>query len=351
MDPYLYYWFILIAVMITVYIVVGGTHLGYGLWYLFAPHGERDCYLNAANPHIIGSELWIIMAGSALYLLFPSVYKIVVVGFYPVIMLLVIIMFFRFIVTMLRNVSSRILWQSFWDVSISLSALIPMFLKGLIVGYILKGIPLYNVGRFNVNMLGYLNHYTIATGFLLVFANATMSCSVIAGNSDGIAQINARKWAFYSSLIVCFIFSDLSIWSLVVSPYISENITNNPYFFTVPGIVFIATVSLPFLIGKRRYLAAYVVSVLVVLGFSSIFFISIYPHLKIIFFANEASELYTLLDNQDTSSIASALGKKLLFVYIGLIALTVVIQIYIFRYYRQRVHCPIPYDKEDDNLF
>ena len=351
MEPYIYYWFILIAVMITVYIVVGGTHLGYGLWYLFAPHRERDCYLNAVSPHIIGSELWILMAGSALYIMFSSVYRIVVVGFYPVVILLVIFMVFRFIVMTLRNVSSIILWQSFWDVSIALSTLIPMFLKGLIVGYILKGIPLYSVGRFNVNLLGYLDHYTIVTGFLAVFASATMSCSVIARNSDGIAQINARKWAFYSSLMVCVLFFDLSIWSLIVSPYISANIRSNPYLFAVPGGVFIAAVSLPFLIGKRRYLSAYVISVLVVIGLSILFFISIYPHLKTIFFENATSDLDTLLGVHDTGNTAIDLEKKLLPVYIGLMALTTVIQISIVRHYRQRAHCPLPYDKDDDNLF
>jgi cytochrome bd-type quinol oxidase subunit 2 len=349
MELFLFPWFLIIGIMVTVYIVAGGTHLGYGMWYLFAPHITRDCYLRALKPHINGSELWLLMAGSALYIVFPRVYRVVVVGFYPIVFLLVAFMIFRIIALSLRNLSAIVHWQSLWDVGIGLSSSAPMFLKGLIVGYILKGIPLYETGQFNVNLLGYINHYTIVTGLLTMFVSATMGSAAIAGNSTGIAQINARKWGFYSSLITCVLFVDLSIWSLIVSPYVSSNIRENPALFLIPGLVFAAAVSLPFLIAGRKYVLTYTVSVFVMAGITTVFFVSIFPHLKTIFYDSQEAALTAESYNR-LHSFAEIHPVLILSVYLFLMAATALAQFYIFRALWRPSNCPLPYDDEDDTL-
>ena len=340
MDSWIYAWFFVLGIMLTIFVIVGGTRLGFGLWYLFAPSLERDYILKALKPLVDGSEIWLVLAGSSLYFLFPWIYNVVLSGFYPIIIVIAIALLIRIIALFLRNLVAVQLWHSFWDVFISLCTITPMFLSGIITGYILKGVPLYSVGRFNVNIMGYLSHYTIVSGLLVSCGTALMSCTAIAWNSDGITRISSRKWAFYSSLILCVLMFDLSVWSLKISPYISANIRSHPHLYAVPVTTFIAEIAIPFLLHKQRFKFSYFLSVAVMTGLALIFFLSIYPHLKTIFFESRpvfSVKFETMME----------LRRKMLPVFIVFMAATAVLQILIFRIYRQFVHCPLPYDEED----
>ncbi|MBN1294730.1 MAG: cytochrome d ubiquinol oxidase subunit II [Candidatus Latescibacteria bacterium] len=343
MGLWLIVWFFVLGIMVTAYVIVGGTRLGFGLWYLFAPSFEREYILKALKPHIDGSELWIVLAGSSLYILFPWIYNVVFSGFYPIISVIAAVLGFRIVALLVRNILRFSLWRSFWDVLISLCSLIPIFLIGIITGYILKGVPLYSVGRFNINILGYISHYTIVTGLMILFGSAILSCTAIAWNSDGITRIRSRKWAFYSSLILCVLMVDLTIWSLNISPYISANIRANPYLFVIPATTFITAIEIPVLLYKQRFMFSYVLTVVVMTGLALLFFVSIYPHLKTIFFESRPNlpvKFEAMME----------LRKKMLPVYIVFMAAVIALQILIFRTYRQHVHCPLPHDEEDYSL-
>ncbi len=351
MNSHLFIWFVVIGIFMTLYTITGGMRLGFGLWYIFSQHDERECILRALRPHIDGSELWVLTAGGALFFLFPRIFFVVVSGFYPVISIIAILLFFRIIALALRNRIELRVWESFWDVCISVSTFIPVFLMGVIVGYILNGIPMYSQGRLNVNLMGYLSHYTIFSGLLMLFVTATLSCSLVAWKSDGIIRFSSRKWAFYSSLLVCVLFIDLSIWSLIVSPYISDTIRTHPYLYILPGCAFLATLTIPFLLAKRRFRLSLVMSIVAIAGLSGIFFVSIAPHLRTIFF-----EYWTpgalnrrIPQGSKAQTLISYRQKLLPYVVFVMVALGA-FQLIIAHRFQRHVHCPLPFDEDDDSL-
>ncbi len=352
MQQTVYIWFSMVAVMMTMFLVTGGTRLGFGMWYLFVPKDERKYLIQAIHPQIDGSALWVVLTASALYLLFPRIYRALFAGFYPVIAVIFIILVLRMIALSLRRKFDMWHFGSLWDVLISLGNLLPLFMLGLIAGYILKGVPLYGEGRFNVNVLGYISHYTIVSGLIIACASAALSYTAIAWNSDGRIRGHARKWAFYSGLLIIVLVFDLSLWSLLVSPYVSESIKATPVFFMIPATTFAGAVLFPVLIWKRSYKDAYLVAAFVMVGLSVVFFLSIFPHLRVIFQRTNTAPT-GLIRGANSEFFQEILSqrRKLLPVYLFLMAATVFLQVRMLRLYRRFAHCPLPHDESDEELF
>src|ERR1044072_6760377 len=84
-------WFILVALMLTAYVVLDGFDLGAGIINLYVArnHEERRLVLRAIGPVWDGNEVWLLAAGGALYFAFPLLYASSFSGFYlPLIMVL-----------------------------------------------------------------------------------------------------------------------------------------------------------------------------------------------------------------------------------------------------------------------
>ena len=77
-------WFVLIALMVTAYVVLDGFDLGAGVLNLFVAkdHAERRMIQRAIGPVWDGNEVWLLAAGGALYCAFPLLYASSFSGFY-----------------------------------------------------------------------------------------------------------------------------------------------------------------------------------------------------------------------------------------------------------------------------
>ena len=77
-------WFILIAFMLTMYVLLDGFDLGAGVIHLFAAKNnvERRMILQAIGPVWDGNEVWLIAAGGTLFFTFPVLYASSFSGFY-----------------------------------------------------------------------------------------------------------------------------------------------------------------------------------------------------------------------------------------------------------------------------
>ena len=69
-------WFCVVALLLAVYAILDGFDLGAGIIHLFVARteSERRSMLNAAGPFWDGHEIWLLLAGGALYYAFPAVY-------------------------------------------------------------------------------------------------------------------------------------------------------------------------------------------------------------------------------------------------------------------------------------
>src|SRR5207248_4875773 len=77
-------WFILVAFMLTMYVLLDGFDLGSGIIHLLAARTdeERRLILRAIGPVWDGNEVWLIAAGGTLFFSFPLLYASSFSGFY-----------------------------------------------------------------------------------------------------------------------------------------------------------------------------------------------------------------------------------------------------------------------------
>ncbi len=88
-------WFMIVAVMVAIYVLLDGFDLGAGAVHLFIARTdeERRTVIRAIGPVWDGNEVWLLAAGGTLYFAFPLLYASSFSGFYlPLMMVLWLLM-------------------------------------------------------------------------------------------------------------------------------------------------------------------------------------------------------------------------------------------------------------------
>src|SRR5438477_5812177 len=110
-------WFVLVALMITAYVVLDGFDLGAGVLQLLIAdtEEERRTILRAIGPVWDGNEVWLIAAGGTLFFAFPLLYAASFSGFYLPLFMVLWLLMIRGIAIELRSHFEHPIWASFWD--------------------------------------------------------------------------------------------------------------------------------------------------------------------------------------------------------------------------------------------
>jgi len=109
-------WFIIVAVMLTVYVVLDGFDIGAGIIYLVAAKKdqERRAVLKAIGPVWDGNEVWLLAAGGTLYFAFPQLYASSFSGFYLPLMMVLWLLMLRAIGIEFRLHVPAPVWKDFF---------------------------------------------------------------------------------------------------------------------------------------------------------------------------------------------------------------------------------------------
>ena len=240
-------WFIIVAFMLTMYVVFDGFDLGAGIIHLFAAKNEteRRTILNAIGPVWDGNEVWLIAAAGSLYLAFPRLYAASFSGFYLPLMLLLWLLILRALGIEFRHQVQNPLWKSFWDVIFSFASILLSVFFGAALGNVVRGVPLNREGTFFeplwttftvVPEAGVLDWFTVAFGLVSFFTLATHGANFIALKTEGELQSRARfiagKTWWGSTVGSILVFA--STW--FIRPQIWENYANHLWGFVFPAV-------------------------------------------------------------------------------------------------------------------
>src|SRR5713101_3941568 len=90
-------WFLLVAIMITAYVVLDGFDLGAGVLHLLIAKTdqERRTILRSIGPVWDGNEVWLLAGGGTLYFAFPLLYASAFSGFYLALMIVLWLLIMR----------------------------------------------------------------------------------------------------------------------------------------------------------------------------------------------------------------------------------------------------------------
>jgi cytochrome d ubiquinol oxidase subunit II len=241
-------WFILVAFMLTAYVVLDGFDIGAGIVHHLVgkTSGERKLVISAIGPMWDGNEVWLLSAGGTLYFAFPVLYASSFSGFYLPLIMVLWLLILRAIGIELRHHIEHPMWHSAWDFVFSLASILLAIFFGAALGNVIRGVPLNAEGYFFEPLWtnfrvgtnnGVLDWYTVLCGVVALVALAIHGANYIAMKTEGEVNTRARK----ISRVIWFALVALTILSLIATIYVKPEVLNNyktnPLGFIFPLLV------------------------------------------------------------------------------------------------------------------
>jgi cytochrome d ubiquinol oxidase subunit II len=142
-------WFILVAFMLCMYVLLDGFDLGAGAIHLLVARAEpeRRLVLRAIGPIWDGNEVWLIASGGTLFFTFPRLYAASFSGFYLPLMIVLWLLMLRGMAVELRSRGNPV-WKAGWDTLFWLSSASLAFFFGAAIANVVRGVPLNPQGYF-----------------------------------------------------------------------------------------------------------------------------------------------------------------------------------------------------------
>src|SRR5579872_3255851 len=170
-------WFLLVALMITAYVVLDGFDLGIGVLHLFLARTEeeRRILIRTVGPVWDGNEVWLLAGGGTLYFAFPLLYASGFSGFYLPLMIVLWLLILRGIGIELRTHLDSPVWRGLLGGAFGIASLLLAVFYGAALGNVIRGVPLQADHYFflplwtdwNVSpQPGILDWYTVIAGVL-----------------------------------------------------------------------------------------------------------------------------------------------------------------------------------------
>ncbi|MGH9500489.1 MAG: cytochrome d ubiquinol oxidase subunit II [Terriglobales bacterium] len=278
-------WFIVIAVMLAVYVVLDGFDLGAGIIYPFVAKSsdERRVVLRAIGPVWDGNEVWLVAAGGTLYFSFPALYASSFSGFYLPLMMVLWLLMLRGIGIEFRAHVNQPVWQGFFDLTFFLaSSLLAIFL-GAALGNVIRGVPLGPDGYFFEPLWtdfrvgphpGILDWYTVMAGIIALVTLTAHGALYVVTKTDGDLNLRARKVALlmWPVQVLLTVFSLIATYS--IRPQVMNNYREHPIGMLIPLLVLASLAAMFWATSKRQEKpafaasAVYIVSMLVGAAFA-----------------------------------------------------------------------------------
>src|SRR5712692_1983935 len=335
-------WFILVAFMLTMYVLLDGFDLGAGIIHLVAARTdtERRFVLRAIGPVWDGNEVWLIAAGGTLFFTFPLLYASSFSGFYLPLIIVLWLLMARGVSIELRSRFSNVVWASFWDGMFFLGSALLTIFYGAALGNVIRGVPLNPQGYFfealwtDFNPFsanpGILDWYTILTGLLAFVALLAHGANFIAVKTEGALNERARRISRIGWLITIPLAVLASIATFFVQPQVYTSFAQRPWGIIFPLIAFVGLLGAGFFNFRKHDMAALLSSGTFILGMLTSAAFSLYP--IVLPAVNRAYSL--TIDNASASQYGLAVG--LIWWSVGIV-LAAIYFIFTYRRFRGKV--------------
>ena len=166
-------WFALIAILFTGFFLLEGFDYGVGILLPFLGKNdtERRMIMNSIGPFWDGNEVWLIAAAGAMFAAFPAWYAALFSGFYLETFFILFALILRGAAFEFRSLQKFPRWRRTWDWTIFIGSLLPGFLWGIIVGNLIKGVPIDAHMNYVGDIFTPFNPFAILCGvaFVVIF--------------------------------------------------------------------------------------------------------------------------------------------------------------------------------------
>ncbi len=214
-------WFIAIAVFFTGYFVLEGFDFGVGmLMPVFGRHSDpavgerrRRAVLNTIGPVWDGNEVWLIVAGGALFAAFPEWYATLFSGFYLPLLLILIALIVRVCAIEYRGKINDPVWRRRCDIGIGIGSWIPAVLWGVAFANIVRGVAINEDKKVTAGFFDLLGPYALLGGAAMALVFALHGAVFIALKTSGDVHEDAVKMAVWLSVPAVVVGGGFVLWT------------------------------------------------------------------------------------------------------------------------------------------
>lgn len=217
------FWFILIGVLWTGFLVLEGFDFGVGSLLPVLGHGadatetekRRRVMLTTIGPHWDGNEVWLLTAGGATFAAFPHWYATMFSGFYLPLLLVLVALIVRNMGLEYRHKRNDDEWRRRWDLAIIAGSILPPVLIGTALTNLVHGVPLAEQDgavEFTGTVLTLLNPISLLGGIVVLGLCLTHGAHFIALKTGGQIREDARAFATKAGLVTAVLAVALLGW-------------------------------------------------------------------------------------------------------------------------------------------
>lgn len=272
-------WFSLFVILVAGYAMLDGFDLGVGMLHLFSKSDhERRLMLNSIGPVWDGNEVWLVTSGGALFAGFPDVYATLCSAFYVPIMILLTGLIFRAVAIEVRSREPSAWWRWSWDIMFSFASLVIAFSLGLVMGNLIRGIPLDAHKEFIGDLSSLLHPYAILVGVTAVALFAMHGCIYILMKTEGDLHEKLRSWVNPCIITFIMFYAMTTVATLVFMPHMTEAIKHRPVIFIFAVVNMFAIANIPREISKGHDGRAFICSCLNIVMLMLLYGLGTFPN-------------------------------------------------------------------------
>jgi cytochrome d ubiquinol oxidase subunit II len=289
------FWLVVVALMITVYVVLDGFDLGAGALHLLVgrKEEERRLVIRSIGPVWDGNEVWLLAGGGVLYFAFPKLYASSFSGFYLPLMIVLWLLILRGASIELRNHLDSPLWKPFWDVVFfGASGLLAVF-YGAALGNVVRGVPLEPSGYFFLPLWsdfgfgpagvhspqgGILDWYTILVGLLALSTLVMHGGKWLMLKNEGEVNRRSRAAADFAWWSTVLLVAVVTAATFRIQPQVAANFAAAPWGFVFPLLAVAGLAGCRWLRAPHQELAGFLSSALYIVGMLTSAAFGIFPY-------------------------------------------------------------------------
>jgi cytochrome d ubiquinol oxidase subunit II len=208
-------WFALIAVLFIGYFILEGFDFGVGILLHFVGRNEpeRRAMIRTIGPVWDGNEVWLIVAGGAMFAAFPEWYATLFSGFYLALFLILVALIVRGIGIEYRNKRGDLAWRSRMDVMVAVGSFLPALLWGVAFANIVAGVPIDENKQFTGSLITLLNPFGLLGGLTTLLLFITHGLYYLTLKTEGDIRERARRLSLPVGLATAVVAVLFLLWA------------------------------------------------------------------------------------------------------------------------------------------
>ncbi|AGN18895.1 cytochrome D terminal oxidase polypeptide subunit [Corynebacterium glutamicum MT] len=268
------FWFILIAFLFSGYFLLEGFDFGVGI---LAPiigkdSAARNTVIRTIGPVWDGNEVWLIVAGGALFAAFPEWYATMFSGMYLPLFLVLVSLIMRVVGLEWRKKVDDPRWQKWSDRAIFIGSWTPPLMWGFIFANILRGMPIKADHTIDAAaaLPGMVNVFAILGALAFTALFALHGLAFIRLKTAGRVRTDAAKAAPVVALLAAVTGGPFVLWAAIAY--------GRSWSWILAVLIIAAVLGGAFALIKDRDGLSFLSTSVAVIGVVALLFSSLFPN-------------------------------------------------------------------------